>query len=162
MRCDPEAVIQGLYSAWTLQDIDTTLAYCHDDVKYRVLTSDGRWQRLELNGKAEVRAHMEAMCAVWGWRPADIQPGPFVVEGNLVIREQFAFRCTHRRSGLEFTGTRRHVWKVEGGRISCCTEHIDAGALDAFLRMAEAYCRAGVGAVPMVASGLLASLAGIV
>lgn len=161
MRNDAEAVIQGLYSAWTLQDVDTTLAFCHDDVAYRVLSSDGRWQRLELSGRSEVRGYLEAMCAVWEWHPEDIQPGPLIFVGNFVIREQFSFRCIHRRSGLEFTGSRRHEWTVEEGRITSCTEYIDAGALDAFLRMAEACCRPVAG-MPLVAySGLIASLAGL-
>ena len=162
MRSDPEAVIQGLYAAWTLQDVETTLAYCHDDVRYEVVTASTHSHRADLAGKAQVRAHLEAMCAVWEWHPAWIQPGPFVVEGDVVIREQFAFRARHRRSGLEMNGTRRHVWTVKKGRVSLCSEQLDTATLDAFLRMADAYSRSAAEIILLLTySGLFAGLAGL-
>ncbi len=162
MRSDPESIIHGLYAAWTLQDIDATLAYCHDHVRYEVVTPDGRKPCADNVGKAAVRTYLEAMCAVWHWRAGFIEPGPFVVEGNLVIREQVRFRAVHRRSGLEFTGTRRHVWQVEDGRVAMCREHVDVNKLEAFLRMAEAHCRSAVSGLPLLSGAVLSGLAGIV
>lgn len=160
MRNDPESIIHGLYAAWTLQDIDATLAYCHDYVRYEVVTPDGRKPCADNSGKVAVRAYLEAMCSVWRWEAGFIEPGPFVVEGNLVIREQFKFRATHRKSGLEFKGTRRHVWTVEDGRVAQCREHVDVYKLEAFLRMAEAHCRSAV--LGMSGLAVLSGLAGIV
>lgn len=163
MRRDPEGTVHGLYTAWSLRDIDATLAYCHDDVGYHIVASGGSGHRAHLVGLAAVRAHLEAVCAVWQWEPSSILPGPFVVEGNVVIREQFSFRARHRRSGLELSGTRRHVWRVAEGRVTCCTEHLDGGALEAFLRMAEACRTSPAIGMPLLAySSFLAGLAGIV
>ena len=151
MRFDPEAVVHGLYAAWTMQDVETTLAYCHDDIRYRVVTTSGEPAlAADTVGKAAVGSYLSAVCAAWEF--IEVVPGPFTVDGN-ILREQTRFRAIHRPSGLPLDGRRRHVWVVEDGRVRSCTEYQDIGALAAFLRMAEARCRSMAGAVVLPVIG---------
>jgi ketosteroid isomerase-like protein len=135
MGGDIASVVDGLYAAWSLQDIDATLAYCADDICYNVISANGiSGLGAEIAGKSAVRSYLLAMAAVWEF--IELIPGPYVIDGN-EVREYGTYLCRHRATG-EFLETRkRHVWQVENGRITRCTEYQDAFHLDAFLRMAR-------------------------
>ncbi len=135
MRSDPEAIIAGLLSAWRLQDIDATLAYCDPHIRYRVhqpvnVTGFGG----ETMGIDEVRDYMEAVCHRWTF--LDLKPTACIVLGP-VVRNQTYFRSIHRRSGQIVDGIKRHIWRVDNGRVAECDEYHDAAGLAAFVRMAE-------------------------
>ncbi len=136
MRSDPEAVVSGLYAAWSLQDIEAVLAYCSNDIVYAVHQHSGvSGLGGDMTGKNAVRAYLKAVCEVWEF--IDMMPGSFDVRGD-EIHEYMRFHARHRPSGQELIGRKRHVWLVLDGRVARCDEYQDAASLDAFMRMVGA------------------------
>ena len=136
MRSDAEGVVEGLYAAWRLQDVDTTLAYCADEMRYTVHQPEGiSGIGGVVSGKPALRSYLEAICATWEF--AVLTPVILYVDST-VVREQTRFSSVHRRSGLPLAGTKRHIWHIENGRVVNCDEYQDAVRIRAFLRMAEA------------------------
>lgn len=136
MRNDAEAVIEGLFAAWRMQDIEATLAYCADDMVYEVHQPDGiTGLGGVMIGRAQIRSYLEAVCARWEF--LELAPVSLFVQDDCV-RGQTQFRSLHRRTGLPLAGTKRHVWRVAGSRVARCDEYQDAVQLKAFLALADA------------------------
>ena len=136
MRQDAEAVVEGIYAAWRLQDIDATLAYCSEDMRYTVHQPEGiTGLGGVMIGKAAIRCYLTAIAASWEF--AHLAPASVTVQGD-VVRGLVRYNSVHRRTGLPLAGTKRHVWQVENGRIIACDEYQDAVRIKAFLEMAEA------------------------
>ncbi len=136
MRNDAEAVVEGFYAAWRLQDIDATLGYCAYDFHYTVHQPEGvKGLGGHMVGKAAVRPYLVAVCGIWEF--IYLAPVSLSVNGNKV-RGLTRFHSVHRRTGLPLTGTKRHVWQVENGLITSVEEYHDAGQIKAFLAMADA------------------------
>ena len=135
MRSDPESVIDGLYSAWRLQDVEAVLAYCTQDVCFRVLPSESdRGRIFEMRGRDEFREHLKALRAAWEF--LDMSPGPLSVNGDHA-REVMRVSARHRATGRILESHKRHVWQFDGHRIKSCDEYEDTALLRAFLRLAE-------------------------
>lgn len=138
MRNDAEAVVEGLYAAWRLQDVEATLAYCADDFRYTVHQPEGiTGLGGKMRGKDQVREYLHALCQRWQFE--QLAPVALTVRGD-VVRGLTRFRSVHRRTGLVYAGRKRHVWRVKAGRIVKIDEYQDAVELKAFLAMAEAHC----------------------
>lgn len=136
MRNDAEAVVEGLYAAWRLQDVEATLCYCTPNIRYTVHQPEGvTGVGGESFGQKALRSRLQAMCATWEFEY--LAPASLCVDGNCV-RAQLVFRSIHRRSGLPLAGTKRQVWHVEDGRVASCDEYQDAVQIKAFLKMADA------------------------
>lgn len=136
MRCDPESVVSGLYAAWRLQDLEATLAYFHDDLRFTSHEPDGiRGLGGNMLGKAAFRSYLIAVRNAWEF--VIIRPSPFVIDGE-ILREHTRFSAIHRRTGLPLESSKRHVWRVRDGRVAECDEYQDAVKIDAFRRMAVA------------------------
>jgi ketosteroid isomerase-like protein len=135
MRCDPASVVEGFFAAWEQQDVETSLAYCVEDIVYSVKQPSGVYGLgREICGKPALRSYLNALVAVWEF--LDLRGEIVGVEGD-TVRVTTHFRCRHRPTGETIDGRKRHVWKIETGRVLSCTEYQDAFALAAFLRMAE-------------------------
>lgn len=133
MRSDPEAVVEGLYAALRLTDVEATLAYCADHMVYVLHGPSGRSRYGgEIVGKAAVRSYLNAVVKAWEFLL--IEPGPFRVEGG-VIREVTRFRSRFRVTGDILESQKRHVWMVEKGMVTRCDEYQDAKLMKAFLEM---------------------------
>lgn len=136
MRSDPEAIIAGLYAAWSMQDVEATLAYCSDDIVYFVHQPDGaNWIGGEISGKPAVRAYLQMLRDTWEFLL--LTPGPFDIRGG-EVREYLQFRSRHRATGQVMEGHKRHIWQIIDGRITRCEEFQDAAVVAAFLRMVSA------------------------
>lgn len=139
MRNDPASVVEGLYAAWALQDVETVLAYCSHDVCYDVIETEGiSGLGGEIRGKDAVRSYLKAMVAAWEF--LQIVPGSMLISGD-EVREIGSFHCRHRATGDVIEIRKRHVWRVPRGRVVSCIEYQDAFKLSAFLRMARATAR---------------------
>lgn len=135
MRSDPESVIEGLYAAWRLQDVEAVLAYCTDDVCFRVLPTGSAQSRIfEMRGRDAFRIHLERLRASWEFLA--IHPGPLIVNGDQ-FREVMRVRARHRATGRILESHKRHVWQFEGRHVKSCDEYEDTALLSAFLRLAE-------------------------
>ncbi len=140
MRCDAEGIVVGLYAAWRIQDVDSTLAYCHDTIRYTVHQPPGiTGIGAKITGKPALKSYLTAVCAAWEFQEFQSKLTPIAHAPNrATIREFVKFRVCHRRSGLLLEGHKRHVWRVDASRVVSCDEYQDAPQLDAFLRMAKA------------------------
>ena len=141
MRVGAEALVEGLYAAWRIQDIEATLIYCADDIRYSVQQRDGMSGVGGLMlGKPTVRSYLEAFCATW--EILYLEPRVLRIEDN-VVRGQLKFRALHRRTNLALDGIKRHVWVVGPKLLASCEEYHDADQIKAFLTMAEGHVDAG-------------------
>lgn len=135
VRSDPEAVIEGLYAALRLADVEATLAYCADHMVYVVHVPSGRSiSGGEIAGKGAIRSYLNAVVAAWEFLL--IEPGPMQVEGG-VVREVTSFRARLRARGDVLDSQKRHVWLVENGHVTRCEEFQDAKLMEAFLGLSE-------------------------
>ena len=137
MRNDAEAVVEGLYAAWRLQDVAATLIYCAPRVRYTVHQPEGiTGLGGQMIGHAAVRTYLEAVAA--RWELLDLTPVSLLVDDD-VVRGQIRFSSLHRATGLPLSGTKRQVWQVRNGLVAACDEYQDAVQIKAFLTMAQAY-----------------------
>lgn len=135
MRTDSLGVVKGLVAAWTLQDVDATLAYIHEDADYSLNNgTDPEPSAVVFKGRHDIGRVLQRFCQDW-----DIlrySAGPWLDDGT-TLRGQVAFSYRHRESGEVFEGTKRIVWRVDGRKVVACDEYIDGALLTAFLRMAR-------------------------
>jgi ketosteroid isomerase-like protein len=134
MRCDQETIVEAAIRAWFLQDVDTTLAYCHDDVCYVIHGPPEAKFARQYCGKGEVRAYLNSVCDAWDF--IFMEPTGVTNDGNMV-REITRFRSRHKASGDILESVKRHVWIVEGGRIVRVDEFQDTPFMRAFLKLHE-------------------------
>ena len=130
MRADPEAVIEGLFAAWRLADIEATLSYCSDDIVYQLHVPDSvaRFNG-ELVGKAAVRQYLSEVAAKWDF--LILEPGPMQIDGG-IVREVTEFKSRLRATGDIIESHKRHIWHVEHGLVTRCEEFQDSQLLRAF------------------------------
>jgi ketosteroid isomerase-like protein len=132
MRCDQETIVEAAMRAWFLQDVDTTLAYCRDDICYVIHgPPEESFARAHL-GKAEVRAYLDSVCAAWDF--IVMQPTGIISSGN-TVREVTRFRSRHKASGNILESIKRHVWTIETGRIVRVDEFQDTPFMQAFFKL---------------------------
>ena len=136
---DPSSILTALYAAWAAQDIEMTLIYCSDDIRYTVHSPEGiSGVGGVMQGKASLRAYLTAVCGVWDF--VEIMSGdltPNVADDPELVRESMRFRAVHRLTGLPLDGRKRHVWRVHNGRVVECDEFQDAMTIKTFLEMAR-------------------------
>lgn len=135
MRSDPESVVEGLFFAWQLADVEATLSYCAESIVY-VLHVPPEASRYHgpLIGKPAVRAYLQAVVAAWEF--LSITPGPMQIE-NGVVREITCFRSRYRKTGAVIESCKRHVWHVEHGLVTRCEEFQDNPLMQAFFGLSD-------------------------
>jgi len=139
MRCDQETIVEATLGAWFRQDIALTLAFCHDDICYVIHGPPEEAFARTYRGKAEVGAFLQSVVDAWEFIVMD--PTGVISSGN-VVREVTRFRSRHKPSGEILESVKRHIWTLDGGRISRVDEFQDTPAMRAFLKLGE--CRGGL------------------
>lgn len=134
MRSDAVATVDGLYAAWAIQDVETVLAYCSDDICYNVLHPISAFSaEASIRGRSAVRSYLEGVAATWEF--LEIVPGTMLING-CEVREYGRFKSRHRTTGEVLETFKRHIWIVKNGRVVSCTEYQDLAHDLAFMRMA--------------------------
>jgi ketosteroid isomerase-like protein len=136
MQMGPEAAVEGLYAAWTIQSRDGMLAYLTDDIYFaQLISSDDVSHAGVTVGKDKFGERCDMVFRDWAFER--IVPIPLTVEGE-IIRYLCDFRIRLRRTGDVLEGRMRSVFWCHGGRIHRIEEYHDAARFEAFMRLANA------------------------
>lgn len=129
----PEAAVEGLYSAWMIQDRDGMLAYLTDDVYFAQYVSQDAVRHAGVSvGKDKFGERADMVFRDWAFDR--IVPIPLTVHGH-VIRYLCDFDIRFRRTGDVLQGRMRSVFYGKGGRIFRIEEYHDAARFEAFMRL---------------------------
>jgi ketosteroid isomerase-like protein len=132
MSHDPVAVVRAVLTAWSTNDIESTLAHFAEDgiwivhVDQAVLPLAGKVQ-----GIAAIEKRLEDLVACFEYllfRPMEV-----VAQGEQV-RARVEIMVQHRASGEVFSGRLRLQIDVREGKLAVIEEFHDAPLLEAFMR----------------------------
>lgn len=136
MKCDPATIVEAFYQAWLVRDVDTAMAYCHDDVMLALHVSA---QVLPFAGttigKGRFDERMRLVFRDWHFDKA--LHTILGVDGT-TVRSTCVFTVRHIPTGEILEGRMRHVIEVVDGRIRQVDEYHDAPMVEAFMRLATA------------------------
>lgn len=133
MRASVPVLLEAAYAAWSAQDLDATLSAFADDVVFAIhLPPEVAPFVGEVTGKEQVRLRLQTIIDDFDF--IEYVPLHITAEGES-LHSRIRFRYRHKASGLEYDGTMRHVWRVEGDKIVRFEEFHDAERVRTFFAM---------------------------
>lgn len=133
MRASVSLVLEAAYAAWAARDLDATMASFADDVVFIIhLPPEVAPFMGEARGKDQLRPRLQAIIDDFDF--VEYVPLQIVAAGE-IFHSRVSFRYRHKITGLEYDGTMRHVWRVEGDKIVRFEEFHDAERVRAFFQL---------------------------
>lgn len=130
----PEEIVRACLARWADRDLDGTVAYFADDVRFSLHIEEGH---LDLAGTAtgreEVRRRLQHLLDTFDFLAYVVTA---LKANGPTVRTSILYYYRHKKSGLDIDNRYRHVWHVENGTILSCDEYHDAAALKAFMELA--------------------------
>jgi ketosteroid isomerase-like protein len=129
------AVVESFFASWGAQDVELTLAVCHDNIVYKLyVESDILPFGGEKRGKEACRDLLFSILADFDY--LKYEPSILGVRGD-TVRTQVRFTYQHRATGETLDGTRRLVFQIRDGLIVRVDGYHDARLVDAFMRLTQ-------------------------
>jgi uncharacterized protein len=133
MQTSASLDLEAAYAAWAARDLDATLAWFADDVVFIIhLPPDVAPFMGEARGKDQLRPRLQAIIDEFDF--LEYVPLQIVAAGES-LHSRVAFHYRHKTTGLEYDGTMRHVWRVEGDKIVRFEEFHDAERVRSFFKL---------------------------
>jgi ketosteroid isomerase-like protein len=133
MRARDRLVLEAIYASWAAKDLDTVLACFSDDIVFTMhLSEEIAPFAGETRGKAAIVPRLKMIIDEYDflkYRPL------FIRDDSDALHAQIQYHYRHKRTGLEIEGTMRHVWQIEGDKITLLDEYHDSPRLHAFFEM---------------------------
>jgi ketosteroid isomerase-like protein len=137
MRVSIPILLEAAYASWAAQDLDATMACFAEDVVFAThLPADVVPFAGVSRGKVELRRQLQIIIDQFEfltYRPVRIS-----TEGRL-FRSQVKMHYRHRATGLTYKGRLRHVWEIEGDKITHFEEFHDPDRVRAFFQLIALY-----------------------
>lgn len=126
-------VLEAAYASWAARDLAATLAVFADDVMFVIhLPQDVAPFVGEVHGRSELAPRLQSILDDFDF--IEYVPVQIVAEGGS-FHSRVRFHYRHKATGLDYEGTMRHVWSVEGDRIVRFEEFHDAERVRTFFRL---------------------------
>jgi len=133
MRASVSLVLEAAYASWAARDLEATLASFADDVVFIIhLPPEVAPFVGEARGKDQLRPRLQAILDDFDF--IEYVPLQITASGQS-FHSRVRFRYRHKATGLEYDGTMRHVWRVEGDRIVRFEEFHDAERVRTFFQL---------------------------
>lgn len=133
MRASIPMVLEAGYASWAARDLAATLAVFAEDVVFAIhLPPDVAPFVGEVRGRDQLAPRLQAILDDFDF----IQYLPLQITaegGSFHSRVRFHYR--HKETGLEYEGTMRHEWRVEGDKIVRFEEFHDAERVRSFFQL---------------------------
>lgn len=137
MRVSIPVLLEAAYAAWAASDLDATMACFSDDVVFaNHLPADVVPFAGMSHGKAELRRQLQTVLDLF--EPLEYRPLWISTEGGS-FHSQVKLHYRHRATGLAYEGMMRHVWQIEGDKITRFEEFHDPERTRAFFKMIALY-----------------------
>jgi len=126
-------VVEAAYAAWAARDLAATLATFAPDVEFAIhLPPDVAPFVGEVQGRDKLAPRLQAIIDEFDF--IEYVPLQITAEGES-FHSRVRFHYRHKVTGLEYEGTMRHVWRVEGDKIVRFEEFHDAERVRSFFRL---------------------------
>ena len=133
MPASARQMVEAAYAAWAAQDLAGTLEAFADDVAFVIhLPPEVAPFVGEVRGKEQLRPRLQAIIGDFDFLEYELVQITAEAES---FHSRVRFRYRHKASGLEYDGSMRHVWRIEGGKIVRFEEFHDAQRVRAFFAM---------------------------
>jgi ketosteroid isomerase-like protein len=133
VRASIPMVLEAGYASWAARDLAATLAVFAPDIVYVMhLPPDVGPFGGEVRGRDELAPRLQGILDDFDfieYVPLQIT----AVGGSFHSRVRFHYR--HKETGLEYEGTMRHEWRVEGDKIVRFEEFHDAERVRSFFQL---------------------------
>ena len=131
MLSQPEGILEAVITAFSLEDIETIVAYFDEHADFVIFTPS----QIVFKGRAAIARRLHLVIKdfhVEGFAARTILPAD---DG---LRTQIVYTFRHRETGQTIDGTMRVTAAVRGGRIVRWHEYQDAERVEAFMRLVQA------------------------
>jgi len=126
-------VIEAAYASWAARDLDAVMASFAEDVTFIIhLPTDVVPYAGEVRGRAELLRRFKLLLNDFDF--LSYQPVQIVDRADS-FHSLVRFHYRHVATGLEYEGTMRHTWKVEGDQIVRFEEFHDTERVRSFFRL---------------------------
>jgi hypothetical protein len=133
MQASVSVVLEAVYASWAARDLAATLSCFAADVVFIIhLPPEVAPYVGEVHGREELRPRLQAILDDFdfiAYRTLQI-----TAEGQS-FHSRVGFHYRHKTTGLEYEGTMRHVWRVEGDKIVRFEEFHDTERVRTFFKL---------------------------
>lgn len=135
-------VLEAGYACWAARDLRATLSVFSEDVVFAIhLPPEVAPFAGEVRGRDELAPRLAAILDDFDF--IEYVPLQITAEGGS-FHSRVRFHYRHKQTGLDYEGTMRHVWGVEGDKIVRFEEFHDTERVRAFFRLlAQAQSKLG-------------------
>lgn len=133
MRASIPMVLEAGYASWAARDLAATLAVFAEDVVFAIhLPDDVVPFAGEVRGREQLAPRFQQILDDFDF--IEYVPLQITAEGGS-FHSRVRFHYRHKQTGLEYEGTMRHEWRVEGDKIVRFEEYHDAERVRSFFRL---------------------------
>lgn len=133
MRMDAEGIMEALFAAYAIGDLDANLAYFAPDARFAIYVDTELLPYAgEVSGRAQIRNVLEGVTRDFELLHYEAKS---IVAQGAIVRCQAAFTYRHRASGEVIDGIERIEAEVKNGLITSYREFHDVERIRAFLRL---------------------------
>jgi len=129
-------VLEAAYAAWAAGDLQATLSWFDEDVEFVIhLPPEVVPFAGPVRGRDKLAQRLQSIIDEFDFiEYVPVQITPY----GEAFHSQVRFHYRHKATGLEYEGTMRHTWRIEGDRIMRFEEHHDAERVRAFFQLLQA------------------------
>ncbi len=131
MLSEPHGILEAVITAFSLEDIESTVAYFASDADFVVVTTP----EITLAGRADIRRRLQTIVADFH---VDTFTARTILPADDGLRTQIMYAFRHRATGQVIDGIMRVTATVRDGRIVRWREYQDADRVEAFMRLVRA------------------------
>lgn len=133
MRASDKILLEAAYASWAAQDLEAMLACFAEDVRFVIhLPPEIAPFFGELQGRAELAKRLQMILDDFDF--IEYRPIQITSEG-IAFHSQVRFHYRHRVTGLEYEGSMRHVWRIQGDQITRFEEFHDTERVRAYFQL---------------------------
>lgn len=126
-------ILEAGYASWAARDLPATLSVFSVDVVFAIhVPPEVAPLAGEVHGRDELALRLAAILDDFDF--IEYVPLQITAEGGQ-FHSRVRFHYRHKQTGLDYEGTMRHVWRVEGDKIVRFEEFHDAERVRAFFRL---------------------------
>lgn len=133
MRATDKILLEAAYASWAARDLDAIMACFAEDVRFVIHLPEAVAPFMgEVRGRNELRKRLQMILDDFDF--IEYRPIQITSEG-ISFHSQVRFHYRHKVTGLEYEGSMRHVWRIQGDQITRFEEFHDAERVRAYFQL---------------------------
>ncbi|MGE5511530.1 MAG: nuclear transport factor 2 family protein [Bacteroidota bacterium] len=132
MRASDKVLLEAAYASWAVQDLDATLSCFAENVMFAIHLTEEVPFAGHVRGRDALAKVLQGIIDEFDF--LEYKPIQITSQG-IAFHSQVKFHYRHKATGLEYEGTMRHVWRIQGDQITRFEEFHDLTRVRAFFEL---------------------------